>query len=69
MQIPQVDRRRGDFRNIFMAIIEKTGGDLYKLAKNGKRFQENQFCMFSEKLVDLEGVSPEKKSLRQLADE
>ncbi|KAK4876006.1 hypothetical protein RN001_012428 [Aquatica leii] len=73
VKIPDVDRGRGDFRNILMTVIEKTDDDFYKLAnKSGtieEMFSMNQFSMCSEKLVDLESVSLEKKSLRKLANE
>ena len=73
VQIPDIDRGRGDFRNIFMTVIKKTNDDFYKLAnKRGtieEMFSRNQFSVCSEKLVDMESVSPEKESLRQLANE
>ena len=65
VQIPDVDRGRGDFRNIFMTVIKKTNDDFYKLAnKRGtieEMFSRNQCSVCSEKLVDMESVSPEKK--------
>ncbi|CAH2005369.1 unnamed protein product [Acanthoscelides obtectus] len=73
VKIPDVDRGRGDFRNILMTVIEKTEDDFYKLAnKTGtieEMFSRNQFSACNEKLVDIESVSLEEKSLRQLANE
>lgn len=73
VNVPDVDRGRVDFRNILMTVIEKTDDNFYKLAnKTGtieEMFSKNQFSVCSEKLVDLESVSPEKKSLQQLANE
>lgn len=55
-----------------MTVIEKTDDDFYKLANKSETIQgmysRNQFYVCSEILVDLESVSPEKKSLRQLAN-
>ncbi|XP_050312883.1 KRAB-A domain-containing protein 2-like [Anthonomus grandis grandis] len=48
-----------------MTVIEKTDDDLYKLAnKRGtieEMFSRNQFSVCSEKLIEMENVSPEKK--------
>ncbi|CAH2005632.1 unnamed protein product [Acanthoscelides obtectus] len=73
VKIPDVDRVRGDFRNILMTVIEKIYDEFYKLAnKRGtieEMFSRNQFSVCNEKLVDMESVSLEKKSLRQLANQ
>lgn len=69
--IPDVDRGRGDFRNILMAIIEISDNGLYKLANyHGtieEKFSRNQFTPTNANHIDVSKISTEKKSLRQLA--
>ena len=73
VKIPDVDRGRGDFRNVLMTVVERTDDGFYKLGNARgtieELFSRNQFSVCDEKLVVLESVSPEKKSLRQLANE
>lgn len=70
--IPNVDRGRGDSRNILMSIVE-VNGDMYKLANEKgtikERFSRNQFTPCDADLVDAKEISEEEKSLRQLARE
>ena len=58
MGIPDVDRGRGDLRNILMAIIEINESGLYKLGNYHctieEKFSRNQFTK----------ISTEKKTLR-----
>ncbi|XP_047505092.1 KRAB-A domain-containing protein 2-like [Pieris napi] len=72
VQIPDVDRGRGEFRNVLMVVIEKAG-DLYRLGNERgtieEMFSRNQFSVCHDKLIDIENISPEKKSLRELANE
>lgn len=72
VKIPDVDRGRGDFPNVLMAVVECADNGLYKLGnKTGtisELFSRNQFTVCDSKFLDIEDVSPEKKSLRQIAN-
>ena len=69
--IPDVDRGRGDFRNILMAILEIDDNGFYKLGNYSgtieEKFSRNQFFPTNALTFDLTKISKEKKSLRQLA--
>lgn len=69
--VPDVDRGRGDFRNVLMAILEVDEKGFYKLGNYdgtiGELFSRNQFTPTNAIHLDLSQISKEKKSLRQLA--
>ncbi|KAK9709222.1 hypothetical protein QE152_g26741 [Popillia japonica] len=48
VKIPDVDRGRGDFRNILITVIEKTDDDFYKLANKRGSIEE----MFSITVIE-----------------
>ncbi|PZC74010.1 hypothetical protein B5X24_HaOG208441 [Helicoverpa armigera] len=66
VQIPDFDRGRGEFRNVLMVVIEKAD-DLYRLGNERstteEMFSRNQFSVCHDKLIDIENISPENKSL------
>lgn len=72
VKIPDVDRGRGDFPNVLMVVLECNDKGLYKLGnKYGtitELFSRNQFTVCDSKFLDIDMVSPEKKSLRQIAN-
>lgn len=69
--IPDVDRGRGDFRNILMSILEVNEKGFYKLGNyHGtveELFSRNQFTPTNAIHLDASKISSDKKSLRQLS--
>lgn len=72
VKIPDVDRGRGDFRNIILTVLECTENGLYKLGNEKgtipEMFSRNQFAVCESQFVNIRDVSAENKSLRQLAN-
>lgn len=72
VKIPDVDRGRGDFRNIILTVLQCSENGLYKLGNEKgtipEMFSRNQFTVCESKFVNIENVSADKKSLRQLAN-
>ncbi|CAG5024424.1 unnamed protein product [Parnassius apollo] len=72
VKIPDVDRGRGDFPNVLMVVLECNYDALYKLRNQfgtiTELFSRNQFTICEAKFLDVDIVSPEKKSLRQIAN-
>lgn len=70
--ISDVDRGRGDFRNVSMVIGDVDDAGFYKLANADRtidtKFTSNQFTPCNAELVEITEVSEEIKSLRQLAN-
>ncbi|XP_050302119.1 uncharacterized protein LOC126740226 [Anthonomus grandis grandis] len=71
LKIPDVDRGRGDFRNVLMVVVETNREGMYRLGNESgtieEMFSRNQFTVCDNQLLDIDKVSSEKKSLRQIA--
>lgn len=65
VQIPDVDRGRGDLRNILLSVVE-IKDNFYKLGNEHGTIEEifsrNQFSVCHDKLIDIKNVSSEKKA-------
>jgi hypothetical protein len=72
MSIPEVDRNKGDPRNIIFVIINIDKNKNYKLGnKNGtltQLYSRNEFTVCPKPLINVEDVSDQLKSLREVAN-
>ena len=69
--IPDVNRGRGDFRNIQKAVLKIDNNGLYKLGNyHGtieEKFSRNQFTPATSNHINISKISVEKKVMRELA--
>nr|XP_022909463.1 SCAN domain-containing protein 3-like [Onthophagus taurus] len=69
--VPEVDRGRGDARNILAVVLQKTDDELYKIGtKQGvvkNRYSRQQFTVCRQELLKKEDV-PQETTLRTVAN-